>query len=67
MDIYPNLLMSLTSYLSLNGGSVVKIGLHVGKKRSHVGKNKAHVGKINVDVGISLKPHDNSEKIKKYR
>ena len=42
--------------LTLSGGSVVKIGVHVGKKHGDVGKNKAHVGKIALDVGISLKP-----------
>ncbi len=57
MDIYPKLVMPLTSIhfqvLTLNSGSVVKISVHVGKKRSDVGKNRAHVGKIVVDVGIS--------------
>ena len=44
--------------MTLSDGSVVKIGVHVGKKRSDVGKNRAHVGKIAIDVGIPLKPHE---------
>jgi hypothetical protein len=40
----------------LSGCSVIKIGVHVGKKRSDVGKNKAHVGKITFDVGIPQIP-----------
>lgn len=39
----------------LSGCSVVKIEVHVGKKRTDVGKNKAHVGIIAIDVGISKK------------
>ena len=39
----------------LSGCSVVKIGVHVGKKRSDVGKYKAHVGIIAIDVGIPPK------------
>ena len=47
----------------LSGGSVVKIGVHVGKKRSDLGKNKAHVGKIAIDVGIPQipPPYHNSQ------
>jgi hypothetical protein len=41
--------------LKLSDASIVKIEIHVGKKRSDVGKNKAHVGKIAVDVGIPPK------------
>jgi hypothetical protein len=56
--------------LTLSGGSVVKIGVHVGKKRSDVGKkrsdvgkNKAHVGIIAIDVGIPQKNLLNEPKI----
>ena len=52
MDIYPKEHGSLTSNQALSGGSVVKIGVHVGIKRSDVGKKEVHVGKIAIDVGI---------------
>jgi len=35
----------------LNGGSVVKIGVHVGIIEGDVGKISVHVGKINRIVG----------------
>lgn len=55
MDVYPKEHGSLTSNQALNGGSVVKIEGHVGKKRSDVGKKEVHVGKIAIDVGIFRK------------
>jgi hypothetical protein len=44
--------------LTLSDGSVVKIGVHVGKKRGDVGKKEVHVGKIAIDVGIFRKTHE---------
>ncbi|MGE6487212.1 hypothetical protein ACQKE5_02845 [Paenisporosarcina sp. NPDC076898] len=45
--------------LCLSGGSVVKIGVHVGKIVGDVGIIAVHVGKIDVDVGISPNPQKN--------